>query len=233
MTHATRVLLLIAGLALGLGACTSRVQVVHRTPTPAPNEPAPEPAPNEPAPNEPAPTTGVPVEVTIASATLGDDCPAPQTAAPAAQPVAQDRVADAPAAGAPAMRSSTPHGRFAPGFCQGTGLQLSVTAPEHHPGGVIEVAEVRLLSMDSAPLGTLEVRGQTRFVDGAYVAWDGTVTPGQQNVSLHTSGPDWATIGGDRGGYGQSFRIEVDVRVGGEVRTLELAPVSREAMVVT
>ncbi|MFK7986427.1 MAG: hypothetical protein AB8I08_10375 [Sandaracinaceae bacterium] len=227
MTHATRVLLLISGLALGLGACTSRVQVVHRTPTPAPSEPAP----SEPAPEPtPTPTTGVPVEIAIASATLGGDCPPPPTAA---QPVAADIAEDMPSAGAPAMRSSTAHGRFAPGYCDRTGLQLAVTAPEHHPGGALEVLEVRLLTMEGAPAGTLEVRGQTLFEDGAYVAWDGNVRAGQQNISVHTSGPDWAAIGGDRQGFGLSYRIEVDLRVGGETRTLEMAPVSREPMVVT
>lgn len=231
MTHTTRVLLLASAMTLGLGACSSRVQVTHRSP------PAPTPAPT---PAEPAPpvVANVPVEVRIASVTLANDCPpvaAPAAARAMPSPPADVAVADAPLPGSPmppAQGDSLRNGRLAAGFCQRTAVQLSIHAPAHYPGGTLEVLAVRLFDSAGAQVGTLEVRGQSFFGPGAYVEWDGTIQAGEQNVSLHTSAPNWVAMGEQRG-YGQSFRIEVDVRTGGETRTLEMAPVNREPMIVT
>ena len=51
-----------------------------------------------------------------------------------------------------------------------------------------------------------------------------------------TSAPNWSAIAGSGGAwetYGMQFRIEMVVRIDGVERTLEFAPASREAEIVT
>ena len=87
--------------------------------------------------------------------------------------------------------------------------------------------------MDGALVQTLSVHGADVFRDAGYVRWDSAVQPGEYNVALQTSGPDWAAIDPQQNGYGQSFRLEVDIRAGAQTQTLNFSPASRESMVVT
>ena len=165
------------------------------------------------------------VRASIAAVTLGDDC-VTSGEAPSGVPAddggrfAGDCAEDAPC-----------------GFCQQTGLNLSLEAGSEGDAVPFEVLEIRLYDMATGALSdTLAPHAAQIFRDGVYQAWDETVEPGDAlSVRYDTTAPDWTTIGGGDAWstHGMSFRVEMDVLVDGVPQTLEFSPASREAEIVT
>lgn len=164
------------------------------------------------------------VEAAIASVTLGDDCAVAAEAPPAADDPGVGRFADCAEDG-PC------------GFCQQTGMNLSLEASLEGEAVPFEVVEIRLYDMASGELAdTLDAHAAQIFRADAYEAWDETIAPGDTlSIRYDSTAPDWGSIGdGDAWStHGMSFRVEMDVLVDGVARTLEFSPASREAEIVT
>lgn len=156
------------------------------------------------------------VDASISSVTLADDC---ALAAPEADFARCD--------------SSEP----CPSFCRQTALQLDLVAGEGEASVPFEVLEVRLISLaDGRVVDSLDPRTAQVFDGETYGAWDATIAPNDAlDIRLPTSAPDWATIGGGDtwSTHSMQFRIELRVRIDGIERTLDFAPATREAEIVT
>ena len=162
------------------------------------------------------------VEAEISSVTLGEDC----TAEAGVGRFAGDCAAESDSCG----------------FCQQTAVQLhllavdeDVSTPETVP---VEVMGVRLLAADGTLVADLSPHELLVWndADGTYVAWDGTITSGEDlELSVPTSAPDWTSIGGGEpwSTYGMQFQIDLTLRVDGTDRALEYAPAMREPEIVT
>lgn len=124
-----------------------------------------------------------------------------------------------------------------PDFCQQTAVHLDLTAIEAEGEVPIEVVEIRLVSLaDGRVVDTLSPHEALVFDGASYVAWDQTLAGGESlDVRYPTDAPDWAAIGGGDAWstHSMEFRIEVRLRVDGVERTIDLAPVQREAEIVT
>lgn len=169
------------------------------------------------------PDPSLEVDASIASVTLADDCGSAGPPDGRAEPgfIAGDCAEDSPNCG----------------FCRQTGMQLSIEAAAEGASVPFEVVAIRLYDMETGALSdTLDPRAAQIFVDGAYGAWDEMIHPGDSlNVSYDSSSPDWTAIGGGNSWetHGMRFRVEMDVRIDGVDRTLDFAPASREAEIVT
>lgn len=163
------------------------------------------------------------VEASIASVTLADDCAASGAPAERRDPGlwAGDCAEDSDGCGS---------------WCTQTAVQLSIDAGEGDTAVPFEVLSVRVRSMDGELLDELDPRSARVFFDDGFGPWDERIEPGTTlDVRYDTSAPDWGTIGGGNAWstYGMQFRIEMRVRVDGVERTLEFAPASRDAEIVT
>lgn len=164
------------------------------------------------------------VEAELAGATLAEDC-----------------AGEGDRRGAPGIAGDcAEEPGFADGcgsFCSQTSMQLSIDASTDGDSAVpFEVLAIRVRSMDGALLDELDPRTARLFVDGEYATWDEQIAPGAHlQVSYDTSAPDWTAIGNGNewSTYGMSFRVEMVVRIDGVERTIEFAPASREAEIVT
>ena len=162
------------------------------------------------------PEPSLEVSSSVASVTLADDCGGSGFASREAGDCAPD----------------TPDC----GFCQQTGVRLSIEAAATGESVPFEVLEVRMYTDDGGLVQTLRPTGLSIFDGSSYVEWDQTVRPGDSlHVNVDTGAPDWAAIGGGDvwSTYGMSFHIEVRVRIDGVEETLTFSPASREPEVVT
>jgi hypothetical protein len=153
-----------------------------------------------------------PVEAELAAVTLADDCAGESRFAGDAAPC--------------------PAGTECPSFCRQSSVQVHIDATELDDASVpFEVVSIRLLEMDGTPVDELDSRNARLLVDGVYAAWDEQIAPGVElDVSYDTSAPEWSA---DAFRVSHEYRVEMDVRIDGVVRTLELAPVMREPEIVT
>ncbi|MFK7984521.1 MAG: hypothetical protein AB8I08_00690 [Sandaracinaceae bacterium] len=164
------------------------------------------------------------VEAAIAAVTLGDDCVPAASAPPAEDDEGRFIAADC--------------GEEGPcGFCQQTGMNLSLEAGVEGDAVPFEVVEIRVYDMETGALAdTLDAHAAQIFRADAYEAWDQTIAPGDVlSVRYDSTAPDWAAIGGGDSWstHGMSFRVEMDVLIDGVPRTLDFSPASREAEIVT
>lgn len=159
---------------------------------------------------------GLDVEASISSVTLADDC-----VMGAADLIGGRCDGEGPC----------------PTFCRQTALQLELTAGEGETEVPFEVLEIRMISLaDGSVVDTLDARSAEFFSGDTYGAWDETIAPGESlDVRYPTSAPDWATIGGGDSWstHSMQFRIQLRVRIDGVERTLDFAPATREAEIVT
>lgn len=158
------------------------------------------------------------VAATISSATLADDC--------------AERAAE------PGLIAGDCAEGFAEcGFCRQTTVYLQLEAGEGDGAVPFEVLEIRLIDLESGSVvDTLSASSPEIYGDDVYQPWDATIEAGQiLDVRYPTSAPDWASIGGGDAWstHGMEFRIEMRVRVDGVERTLQFAPATREAEIVT
>lgn len=162
------------------------------------------------------PEAALEVDASVASVTLADDCGGSGFASREAGDCAPD-VPDC-------------------GFCQQTGVRLSIEGAPTGESVPFEVLDVRMFTDDGRLVETLSPTGLSIFDGSSYVEWDQMVRPGDSlHVNVDTGAPDWAAIGGGDiwSTYGMSFHIEVRVRIDGIEETLTFSPASREPEVVT
>jgi hypothetical protein len=165
------------------------------------------------------PEPSLEVAASISSATLADDCAGERLAGPGL--VASDCAEDSTDCG----------------FCRQTTVYLQLEAGEGDGAVPVEVLEIRLIDLESGSVvDTLSASDPEIYGDDVYTSWDATIEAGQiLDVRYPTSAPDWNTIGGGEpwSTHGMEFRIEMRVRIDGVERTLEFAPATREAEIVT
>lgn len=119
------------------------------------------------------------------------------------------------------------------GFCRQSGLQLHFTAVHVDETLPVEIVSVELLEEGGLFISNLTPRDPRTFGDEGYETWDETIAPGEElHVTYDTTAPDWSIAEGERG-RATRYRVRVVVRIDGIERTLELAPVTREAEIVT
>jgi len=157
-------------------------------------------------------TESLEVDVSIASVTLGDDC------------------GSAGLIGGARCSSDAP----CPSLCQQSSLQLRIEASDEGSEVPFEIVSVRVIDPETGGSSTISTRNPRVFVDG-YSAWDETIAPSDAlDVSYDTSAPDWGAIqeSADSFGWGQTYDVEVRVRVDGVERTLT-AEAMREPDIAT
>ncbi len=164
------------------------------------------------------PEPSVEVAATISSATLADDC--------------AERAED------PGLIAGDCAEGFADcGFCRQSTVYLQLEAGEGDGAVPFEVIEIRLVDLESGRVvDTLAAQDPEIYGDDVYLPWDATIEAGQiLDIRYPTSAPNWSTIGGGDpwSTHGMEFRIEMRVRIDGIERTLEFAPATREAEIVT
>lgn len=175
----------------------------------------------------------VPVEVAVSSVYFSENCPEPKPA-PSPAPAAKRAPPEKPSAGAPAEPmpraegdvSDEPagdhDGRWVPGCSQST-MQLSLNSKA--PGPLdIKIAEVRVRSTDGKhKLGSVQAR-IPMFWDAAaaFKPWDEKLPPGELKATYRLGADDWNKLVNemDSGSKGSTFVLEVDVRIGDEVKTV-------------
>ena len=161
---------------------------------------------------------GIEVDASIASASLANDC-----------------VSQAPKFAA----GDCADGVTNCGFCQQSTMQIALAAGNGTQSVAIEVVAVRILDAKTGKaLQTLPSRQPTQWdqAAGAYVEWNESIAPNAAFTAGYELGaPDWQTIGGGEAWatYEMQFQIEVDLRVNGQLRTIQSAALSREPEVVT
>ncbi|MBN8613092.1 MAG: hypothetical protein J0L92_21050 [Deltaproteobacteria bacterium] len=157
-------------------------------------------------------TESLEVDVSIASVSLADDC------------------GSAGLIGGERCDSSGP----CPDLCQQSSLQLHIEASAEGSEVPFEIVSVRVIDPETGGSSSLTARNPRVFVDG-YTAWDETIAPSDAlDVSYDTSAPDWGAIheSADSFGWGQTYDVEVRVRVDGVERTLT-AEAMREPEIAT
>ncbi|MBX3162232.1 MAG: hypothetical protein KF773_40080 [Deltaproteobacteria bacterium] len=198
------------------------------------------------------PTTSDPVvSVELSGATLADDCGdavTPARPAPEAQEQERRRAPSKDASATMAAEDEpAPGGCLDPSNCRGptrapcvpTSMQLAVRAPSDAVPATLRIKKVELLDPKGAVVDTLEARGPSRWNDdGAYVAWDERIAPGQKVAASYLlSTPDWNQLaGGKWNAHTKVFQLRVTVVVGDAVRTIErrsIVPIAIEPEVET
>ena len=97
---------------------------------------------------------------------------------------------------------------------------------------LFEIVLVRVLDSDVNLVGALSARNPRVFSGDTYAAWDQTLAPSETlDVTYDTTAPDWYASGA-RLGWGETYDVEVVVRIDGVDRTLS-ARAMREPEIVT
>jgi hypothetical protein len=205
---------LVLSAAFACVACDTGEAKSPPAPTKTAETPDPKQAPKEVEPPKPAPD---PIEIAIASVTMVEDCQ--DTEAEAAKP-SLDEAAEDMEMGAVAYDG----GSFEQP-CEQSTLQLSITGHEGDPIAVT-IDAVRLLRPDTkATLADLKTRLPTAWNGkGAYERWDGQLSGrAELKASYKLSVPSWSDVDEQLDGdssVGHMFVLEVDVTVGGKMRTV-------------
>lgn len=122
-----------------------------------------------------------------------------------------------------------------PSLCRQSSMQLAFGSLATHPAN-IEIRAVRLIDPSSKKvLQTLTSREPQQWSADKYLAWDELLAPGATvKATYKLSAPTFyypAALTDGRSAY-QPYRVEVDVAIDGEVRTLQ-ADATREPEVAT
>lgn len=162
-------------------------------------------------------TESLAVEASLSSVTLAQDC---ATGAARAEP--GGAFAGDCAEGADSCGS----------WCTQSSLQIHLVASAEGEEVPFEIVSVRVLDSESHLVGALSTRNARVFADDGYTSWDQTIAPSEAlDVTYDTSAPDWYASGA-RLGWGETYDVEVVVRIDGVERTLR-GQAMREPEIVT
>lgn len=159
------------------------------------------------------------VTAALSSVTLGDDCNLAKTA-----PAESDQ--------APCYGTGV---RACQNYCRQSSMQLEFGSTAEH-AAQIEIRAVRLIDPSTGKvLANLKHRDPQQWIKDQYVTWDESL-PGLTKIKatykLSAFSPANALLGHDSRFAAHSYRVEVDVAVNDEVRTLTIEA-SIEPPVVT
>lgn len=166
-----------------------------------------------------------PVEIAVSSVYFSENCPDPEPPPAAAKKAPS---AEKPSAGAPAEPMPIAEGDVAAGDsvdgawgagCSQSTMQLSLSS-KAKSDLQIEIAEIRVRSADGKQkVGSLEAR-RPMYWDAAaeFKPWDGKLPPGELKATYRIGHKRWRKI--TRAMDSGMFVLEVDVKIGTELRTL-------------
>ena len=166
--------------------------------------------------------SGFTADLSIAGVSLGEDCPA-------SEPDARcDPEADAGAG----LIGGDCDGPCCGSLCQQSSVTLAIAADGLEGPLAFRVRSVTLLDASGAALSTLRADTPRRWDDAeGYVGWDEQVgVPSEQQVLYDLHDLDWSGI---TDSYSRTYRLRLEVEIGGEVRTLTSEETTREAPIVT
>ena len=159
-------------------------------------------------------TESLSVEATLSSVTLAQDC--------AVRGEPGGAFAGDCAEGADSCGS----------WCTQSSLQIHLVASADGEEVPFEAVSVRVTDSESHLVGALSTRNARVFADDGYASWDQTIAPGETlDVTYDTTAPDWYASGARLGG-GETYDVEVVVRIDGVERTLR-GEAMREPEIVT
>ena len=167
-------------------------------------------------------------DVSIAGVSLGEDCGTGLIdPGRCADGDSGGAGADEPSDGAPADCD----GPCCGSYCQPSGVTFAITA-DGDRSGTFRVLSVTLLDGETrTELMELTADTPRRWTEEGYVAWDEVIpTPSDMQTHYELHGIDWSSV---TDSYSRTYRLEVEVEVDGEVRTLTSEETTREAPIVT
>jgi hypothetical protein len=160
-------------------------------------------------------TESLSVEASLSSVTLAQDCAPPSAERGGA--FAGDCAEGSESCG---------------GWCTQSSLQIHLVASDEGEEVPFEIVSVRVLDSEAHLVGALSTRNARLFADDGYTTWDETIAPSETlDVTYDTSAPDWYASGA-RLGWGETYDVEVVVRIDGVERTLR-GQAMREPEIVT
>lgn len=160
-------------------------------------------------------------DLSIAGVSLGEDCGAGLIAP-------ECDGADSGGAGAPMGDCA---GDCCGSLCQQSSVTLAIAADGLEGPLAFRVLSATLLDSSGAELLTLRADTPRIWGDDGYTAWDEQVgTPSEQQVLYDLHDVDWSSI---TDSYSRTYRVRLEVEIGGEVRTLTSEETTREAPIVT
>jgi hypothetical protein len=119
--------------------------------------------------------------------------------------------------------------------CQQSTLQIKISATAGQGSEAFAITAVRMYDQGGHLVDQLTPRDPQRWSGNVYTAWDQVIAPSDDfNATYNLSAPNWAAID-PSGPYDStaSYRVEVDVAIGGQARTVGLDGVTREAPIST
>lgn len=164
-------------------------------------------------PVSPVPTTGEAGDANVAfsSVQMLEDCPDPAPATPASGMSPDD--------------SSAVYQD-----CMQSTIQIAFAA-QGEGSSQIALREVRLATPEGKVLGTIAHRLPTVWQDNGYVTWD-QVLPGDTELkaAYKITPPNWQEVEKmlGTGSYGEMFVLEMDVEIGGVMKTLRSSQFTRQ-----
>jgi hypothetical protein len=118
--------------------------------------------------------------------------------------------------------------------CRQSTVQLKVSATDGTRAVTFQVVSVRILDPSSgAQLDKLTARSPQKWSGNTYVDWDQTIAPLDDfAASYKTSAPNWTVLSGGRVAQ-TAYRVEVDLLIDGQARTISIDGVTREPPIST
>ncbi|MEA2699648.1 MAG: hypothetical protein QOI66_3919, partial [Myxococcales bacterium] len=118
--------------------------------------------------------------------------------------------------------------------CQQSNVQLKVSAGGGTGDVTFEIVRVRVLDHTSGKqLDQLTARSPQKWSGTTYSVWDQKIAPLDDfTASYQTSAPNWTSLS-PNGFTNTTYRVEVDLLIGGQPHTVSLDGVTRETPIST
>lgn len=180
------------------------------------------------------PKASAKIQVAVASVQLQDDCPSPE-------PMEQEAAKPTASRGAPSRRErmgDEAEGDVAPDAvandwgpeCVQSTVQISIES-EAEEAVPFAIRTVRLKKADGGDvLSTMKPREPNVWKGSKYEQWDESIAAGSSSKVVYSLGdPDWAKVEKVVGSsWGPLYIVELEVEIGGEVRTIVSPKVPRD-----
>ncbi|MEM9195040.1 MAG: hypothetical protein AAGF12_38055 [Myxococcota bacterium] len=171
-------------------------------------------------------------DISISAVSLGEDCGSHAGDAPNGAPPQDGDGRFGDCALPPGEPDEAPGLIGGCGFpCQESSMALAIDADGDIPLA-FQVRRVTVIDSDTreALFNLTPTRPQV-FQNDSYVEWDETIpTPSELRTLYRLDGIDWSSV---ERSYQRMYRLEVEVEIQGETRTLTSEETAREAPIVT